>query len=361
MVQLDIVRSHNAAIFQNQHTVAVFAGATSGLGEATLRSLASSHGKQGKGLRFYVVGRKKASFDRVVADCKRLCPAGQFCFIQATDLALLQDVDKACAEITKQEQENATGEPARVDLLCMSQGDFTFSPHQDTKEGIEFRFSLLYYSRMKFIVNLMPLLQASRRPAHVISVFAAGGEGNLYLDDLSLRDPKHHGMAATRSHVAYLHTFFMEYLATQHPGRLSLVHVFPGLVMTPAFKNPGVPVAMKAVFTLFNPIIRLLTTPLAEAGDRILFLASPDRFPAKQTTEINSKSSVPTVPGPKVDMVTGSDGVMGGGAYSVDIKGNPVKNEQSYKNYRGQGVGEKLVAHTLKAFEDIKAGKVFQD
>ncbi len=95
---------------------------------------------------------------------------------------------------------------------------------------------------MKFIVNLMPLLQASPRSAHVISVFGAGGEGKLYLDDLSLRDPKHHGLAVTRSHVAYLHTFFMEYLAAPKPGLLSLVHVFPGLVMTPAFKNPGVPI-----------------------------------------------------------------------------------------------------------------------
>ena len=183
----------------------------------------------------------------------------------------------------------------------------------------------------------------------------------MYLDDLSLRDPEHHGLAVTRSHVAYLHTFFMEYLAAQNPGRLSLVHVFPGLVMTPAFKNPGVPIWFRAIFTLFNPIIRLLTTSLAEAGDRILFLASPDRFPAQQTTGGSLKSSVPAVSGPKVDMVTGSDGVMGSGAYAVDIKGNPVKNEQSYKGYREQGVGEKLVAHTLKAFEDIKAGKVFRD
>lgn len=68
--------------------------------------------------------------------CKRICPAGKFCFIQATDLALLQGVDKACAEITKQEHGNATGEPARVDLLCMSQGAFDFSPNQVTNGNL---------------------------------------------------------------------------------------------------------------------------------------------------------------------------------------------------------------------------------
>jgi hypothetical protein len=78
----------------------------------------------------YLVGRKKAAFDRIVSDCACICPSGQFHFIQATDLALLEEVDKACAEITAAEQRNAAGEPARVDLLCMSQGDFNFSPRQ---------------------------------------------------------------------------------------------------------------------------------------------------------------------------------------------------------------------------------------
>jgi NAD(P)-dependent dehydrogenase (short-subunit alcohol dehydrogenase family) len=128
MVGLDVARAHTASIFRSRPIVAVFAGATAGLGESTLRALAAAHGDQGKGLRVYVVGRKKASFDKVAADCRRVCPRGQFLFVQANDLALLADVDKACAEITKTEQENAKeGEPARVDLMCLSQGDFTFT------------------------------------------------------------------------------------------------------------------------------------------------------------------------------------------------------------------------------------------
>lgn len=130
MVQLGTVRTHNAAIFQRTPIVAVFVGATSGLGEATLRSLAAAHGGKGKGLRVYFVGRKKEAFDRIVSDCSRLCPAGQFHFIQTTDLALLANVDKACAEITEAEQEKADGSQARVDLLCMSQGDFNFTAYK---------------------------------------------------------------------------------------------------------------------------------------------------------------------------------------------------------------------------------------
>jgi hypothetical protein len=214
---------------------------------------------------------------------------------------------------------------------------------------------------MKFIVNLMPLLQASQFPAHVISVFAAGKEGDLFLDDLSMRDPKHYSMITARSHVTYMHTFFLEHLAAQNPGKLSLVHVFPGLVMTAAFKNPGVPLWFKAVWTIASPIIRLLTTPISEAGDRILFLASPVRFPARQITGGGPDAKIPLATGPKLDVAVGSDLKVGSGAYAVGISGEAVDNAKAYERYRQEGVGEKLVAHTLKAFEDIQSGKVFTD
>lgn len=212
---------------------------------------------------------------------------------------------------------------------------------------------------MKFAVNLMPLLRASTFAAHIISVFAAGKEGDLFLDDLSMRDEKHYGMATTRSHVTYLHTFFMEYLAAQNPGKLSLVHVFPGLVMTPAFHNPNVPLWFKAIFTIAGPLLRFFTTPIPEAGDRILFLASPVRFPARQSGEEGSSARISSATGAKLDVAVGSDLKVGSGAYAVNIDGETVKNEQAYARYRQEGVGEKLVAHTLKAFEEIKSVKVF--
>ncbi len=56
-----------------------------------------------------------------MSDCVRLCPEGQFRFVQAEDLALLKDVDRVCAEIIRiEEDENANGGTARVDLLVMS-------------------------------------------------------------------------------------------------------------------------------------------------------------------------------------------------------------------------------------------------
>jgi hypothetical protein len=94
---------------------------------------------------------------------------------------------------------------------------------------------------MRLILKLLPLLLASPLPAHVVSVYGAGKEGKLFPEDLSLRDPKHYGFSNARSHVVYMTTFFMEALAERHRGRLSLIHVFPGLVMIAGFDSVRLP------------------------------------------------------------------------------------------------------------------------
>ena len=126
MVQLDAVRAANTALCQKGPLTAVFAGATAGIGEATLRALAAAHGANGKGLRAYVVGRKKEATEKILADCSRVCPGGEFIFVQVKDLSLMEEVDKVCSEITNAQQEATGTKEASIDLLCMSQGDFSF-------------------------------------------------------------------------------------------------------------------------------------------------------------------------------------------------------------------------------------------
>jgi len=123
MVHLDIVRAANTALAKSQPLVAVFVGGTSGIGEYTLRALASAHGTTGKTLRVYLVGRNAASAVKILADCRKECAGSDFRFVQAKDLRLLRDVDKTCAEILRLEkEEEGNGGPARVDMLFMSQG-----------------------------------------------------------------------------------------------------------------------------------------------------------------------------------------------------------------------------------------------
>ena len=135
MVRIDVARKANAALVSKHPLVAVFVGATSGIGEYTLRALATnaSTNDGGKGLRVYLAGRNSAAAYTILADCRKLCPQADFHFIKADDLSLLQDVDKCCEQIKKDEKTAAAAAssgPARIDLLVQSQGMLNFGARQ---------------------------------------------------------------------------------------------------------------------------------------------------------------------------------------------------------------------------------------
>jgi NAD(P)-dependent dehydrogenase (short-subunit alcohol dehydrogenase family) len=140
MVALDTVRAHNAAIVQDAPLVAVCIGGTDGIGECSIRALATTHGSTGKGLRVYIVGRSKAKADKIIADCLEICPPGQFIFVEAKDLGLLQDVDRVCAEIVEAERAAAAklGLVAKADLLVLTQGTISFSARQGRHAALSF-------------------------------------------------------------------------------------------------------------------------------------------------------------------------------------------------------------------------------
>ena len=119
MVQLKEIKAANVAFVKSQPLVAVFVGGTSGISNYTVKTLAATHGDSGKGLRLYIVGRNKESADKTIAECQRVCPHGQFYFVQV-DATLLRNVDRACAEFVKLEEAASNGEPAHIDILMMS-------------------------------------------------------------------------------------------------------------------------------------------------------------------------------------------------------------------------------------------------
>lgn len=128
MVSINTVRTANAALVKAQPIVAVFVGATAGIGEASIRALAATHSTQGKGLRAYIVGRNASAAQKITSDCERICPAGQFRFLKAEDLSLLKNVDLVCEELMsaeKKEEENGHGK-ARIDFLVQTQAYLAF-------------------------------------------------------------------------------------------------------------------------------------------------------------------------------------------------------------------------------------------
>ena len=111
MVLLSTVQAFNSLIACTlpPGLVAVFVGATSGIGEATLKQFAT-HARQP---RAYFIGRSQAAADRIAAECTALNPDGTYTFIKA-DVSLIKVVDKVCEEIKAKEKV--------LNILCLSQG-----------------------------------------------------------------------------------------------------------------------------------------------------------------------------------------------------------------------------------------------
>lgn len=211
---------------------------------------------------------------------------------------------------------------------------------------------------MRFTTQLLPLLLSSPLPAHVVSVYGPGRDANFIPSDLSLRSAENYTFNNSCSHVVYLKTFFMEHLATQHPGKLSLIHYFPGLILSPQFQDPEFPAWFRAVFKYGGPLIKLAPMALdaKECGARTLFNVSP-RFPP---LAVNGKPAAATSAG-KIGVAESSDGVLGGGAYRVNYNNEKVATPKQYQKMREDGWLQKSVDHTLKAFKDIEEGRVFTE
>jgi hypothetical protein len=110
MVSLPDVQSSNDQIAKlPAGLVAVFVGATNGIGEATLKEFARS----AKSPRAYFVGRSQEAGNRITAECRQLNPEGEYLFIKA-DLSLIRNVDEVCREIKSKEK--------AINLLFLSCG-----------------------------------------------------------------------------------------------------------------------------------------------------------------------------------------------------------------------------------------------
>lgn len=92
----------------------------------------------------YIVGRNAEAAKKIISDCTAKCPEGQYRFIQAMDLSLLQNVDKVAAEIIQHQQQNTSDSSGpRVDMLFMTQGGLYLTPRQGTLALLEDILTLL--------------------------------------------------------------------------------------------------------------------------------------------------------------------------------------------------------------------------
>ena len=152
--------------------------------------------------------------------------------------------------------------------------------HIETTEGIDKKLSCNYYSRIRFIHDLLPQLEAgaASRPeigARVISVLGAGRENTLNYDDLALKNT--FSIRTAERHAVTFTTAVLNYLQSQHPT-VSFVHAMPGGVNT-NFLNAGtMPAPLKLLGKAISPLFSLLLIDPYESGERFTYVGTNEKF-----------------------------------------------------------------------------------
>lgn len=115
MVIISEIRASNARITLQGHrgVVCVFAGATAGIGAATLRELVSML----QSATFYILGRDPSRYEDNLNELRDINPTNKIIFVE-TQVSVISDVDRVCKQI-------ATAE-SKIDIICLSTGGMPF-------------------------------------------------------------------------------------------------------------------------------------------------------------------------------------------------------------------------------------------
>ncbi|OJJ38697.1 hypothetical protein ASPWEDRAFT_75347, partial [Aspergillus wentii DTO 134E9] len=328
MVSLETVRESNLALKDyGPDLVAVFVGGTSGIGESTARAFV----QHTLSPRVYLVGRNEAQASKIIDELRQVNSSGEVSFIKC-DATRLRAVDEACKAIQEKEE--------KVNLLVLSSGILTNKGPDETDEGLDKKFSLHYYSRMRFLANLLPQLtkagtekpkesNSSIRPSlsSVVSVLEAGGEAHLIEDDLSLKT--NYSLRNCKNHAITMTSLSMQKLAELHP-HTSFVHTYPGLVRTNLLRECGMitKTALSGLMFLLKP----WEVPVVETGERHLYAATSLQYPSS---------------------CDGSGAAKWSGAYLLNWDGSARGNMSVLNELNKKGAGDLVWKHTLGVFEDI--------
>ncbi|KAH6656284.1 hypothetical protein BKA67DRAFT_551468 [Truncatella angustata] len=324
MVALSLIKSSNSRLSSaiSNQLVSVFVGATSGIGEATLKKFAFYTHRP----RAYFIGRSQDAADRILVECKSLNPDGEYIFIKA-DISLIRVVDQVCREIEAKEKQ--------INILFLSSGIPSFD-RTETTEGLHLLAALNYYSRLRFVTNLLPLLQQAINLRRVVSVGGGTLEGPLDASDFqALRVPA----SELRGHLSTLITLGLEAVAKEATS-VSFVHDYPGTVDTPFLRYMSEEMLRSYVLL-----------PVDESGERHLYLATSARFPPAM---IDGHDDVVSLEDDAA-VALGTTGEAGGGVYIVgpDCEGPTSLVRDFLGEMRKSGLVKEVWRHTVGEFDRI--------
>ncbi|OAL56097.1 NAD(P)-binding protein [Pyrenochaeta sp. DS3sAY3a] len=270
MTSLDPILASNALIqSEDVPKTAVFVGGTDGIGKATLRALVS----KGFPTKVYIVGRNKASHQTLLEDLGKLNPKANLIFVEG-QISLVTEAQRIATLIAAQEE--------RLDLLFLSSGYLPFTGRQETAEGLEASQVVSYYSHIVFILRLLPQLRtaSATKPARIVNILAAGEESTeLFLDDLTLKEPGNFNIPSYAKHAATSVTLSMRRIAEEKENSgIVFIHAHPGMVSTDLLKKSWGDKYDPASGPLPLPTTHIAKYTPEEAGERCLYLATSAEY-----------------------------------------------------------------------------------
>ncbi|TAQ85649.1 hypothetical protein B7494_g6051 [Chlorociboria aeruginascens] len=334
MVSIKDVRSSNASFkeLKKPGLVAVFVGATRGIGMGTLKQFT----KNAYQPTIYIVGRSKRVATPLLTELEASNQHAEIIFIE-TEVSLIKNVDITSGKIKSVER--------KVDILFMTVGYLATGGRQETSEELDAPHALRYYTRLRFVYNFLPLLAAAPTP-RVISILAAGKEASIDLWDLELR--KEFNSMTAAGNGATQTTLAFEELAKTYPS-ISFIHKYPGFVNTGAIDRllgtvKGT-LALPAMFARWFvlPVANAFSMSVDEAGERGLFLATSARFPSAEPKEVG----VELPDGVEVAKSSVVKDGKGNGVYRLDQNDESVPDGDVLPNYRAKNVGQTVWKETL--------------
>eukprot|EP00899_Mesostigma_viride_P024584 jgi/Mesvir1/530/Mv11391-RA.1 len=211
------IRAHNLAkslVGKN----AVVSGGTSGIGRAIAKRLAAAK------VSVVVCGRSETAGESIVSEMKEVFPEGKHRFIKL-DAAEVRNVEKFSEEFRK--------EYTSLHYLVITHGIATMQGRTETREGIDVKLALHYYSRVSMIRCLLPLLQATAGAGEDVRVLSvlSGGVHKPYTNwaDLELRSS--YSLVNAAHAAGFYNDLALDQLARDNP-QLTFIHAAPGAVRT---------------------------------------------------------------------------------------------------------------------------------
>lgn len=312
--------------------IAVLAGATSGVGQHTLRALVGT----GAPSRIYLIGRPSAlaSTTPFLTEMHALNPRASIIWTEG-EISLLSEVRRICDAIKKKEEV--------VDLLLLTAGYAPFGARKDTKEGVEVAAALEYYGRVLFAELLMGCLRKAEA-GRVVSVLGGGLEREkavLDVEDLGMKKAGTWSGFRAQGQYVVMNTLGMERLAEGPGGEgVSFVHAWPGLVSTGNVRRGHDEGSVGAWLAwAVEPLFGVLGTRGAVCGQRFLFVCTSAMYGGRGLVEWEGKKGV------------NARGEEGEGLFLVNYKGDCTPNAKVMARLRETGVQDKVWEHTKEVLK----------